>query len=100
MEHTDTIGPAGGRFFMVELVPHWPSLIGEEHPLPEHVVELRGGESAWLMSRLYQEFLMRGATTELSVESLLYELCAAASGTPALPQREPPWMAEIDRTIQ
>jgi len=54
MEHTDTIGPAGGRFFMVELLPHWTEMIAGEGSLPEHFVDLSGGDSAWLMSRLYR----------------------------------------------
>ena len=100
MEHTDTIGPAGGRFFMVELLPHWTEMIAGEGSLPEHFVDLSGGDSAWLMSRLYQEFLTRGATTELSIESLLYELCAFAVNIPEIPRQEPAWMADIDRHIQ
>jgi AraC family transcriptional regulator len=99
MEHTDTIGPAGGRFFMVELEPRWMEAISAR-PIPEQVVELRGGDAAWLMSRLYQEFLTRGATSELSMESLLYELCATVLELDALPTHEPPWMAEVDRSIQ
>jgi AraC family transcriptional regulator len=99
MEHTDTIGPAGGRFFMVELEPRWMEAISAR-PIPEQVVELRGGDPAWLMSRLYQEFLTRGATSELSMESLLYELCASVLEFDALPAHEPPWMAEVDRSIQ
>jgi AraC family transcriptional regulator len=100
MEHTDTIGPAGGRFFMVELSPRWIETIVDDGMLPEHVVELHGGEPSWLMSRLYQEFLTRGATTELSVESLLYELCGAVAGLTPLPADEPPWLAQVDRAVQ
>ncbi|HET9393667.1 MAG TPA: AraC family transcriptional regulator [Candidatus Rubrimentiphilum sp.] len=100
MEHTDTIGPAGGRFFMVELLPRWTEMIAAAGGLPEHFVELAGGDPAWLMSRLYQEFLTRDATTELSIESLLYELCAFAGHMPATPAHEPPWMADVDRNLQ
>jgi AraC family transcriptional regulator len=100
MEHTDTIGPAGGRFFMVELLPRWTEAMADDGALPAHFTELRGGEAAWLMSRLYQEFLTRGATSELSVESLLFELCAVAAGTPAVPPDEPAWMAHVDRQLQ
>jgi AraC family transcriptional regulator len=96
-EHTDTIGPAGGRFFMVELMPDWANAMSAEGELPEHFTELRGGDSAWLMSRLYQEFLTRDATTEFAVEALLYQLCATAAGASALPSEEPRWMADIDR---
>jgi len=100
MEHTDTIGRAGGRFFMVELLPRWTETIASDGSLPEHFVELSGGDPAWLMSRLYQEFLTRGATTELSIESLLYELCAFVLKMPAIPRQEPAWMADVDRRIQ
>jgi len=100
MEHTDTIGPAGGRFFMVELELRWTDLIAAQVDVPQQVVELRGGDAAWLMSRLYQEFLTRDATAELSVESLLYELCANVAGVQALPQHEPAWMPAVDRAIQ
>ena len=99
-EHTDTIGPAGGRFFMIELLPAWVEAMSAQGALPEHFTELRGGECAWLMSRLYQEFLMRGATTEFAVESLLYQLCATAADTAALPIEEPAWMSDVDRRIQ
>jgi AraC-like DNA-binding protein len=99
-EHTDTIGPAGGRFFMIELLPEWAEAMTAQGALPEHFTELRGGECAWLMSRLYQEFLMRGATTDFAVESLLYQLCATAADTAALPTEEPPWMSDVDRRIQ
>ncbi len=99
-EHTDTIGPAGGRFFMVELLPDCADAMNAEGELPEHFTELRGGDSAWLMSRLYQEFLTRDATTAFAVESLLYHLCATAAGASALPAEEPRWMSEVDRRIE
>jgi AraC family transcriptional regulator len=99
-EHTDTIGPAGGRFFMIELSPEWIDALSVHGALPEHFTELRGGDAAWLMSRLYQEFLTSGATTDFVVESLLYQLCATVAGAAALPPEEPEWLFEVDRRIQ
>jgi AraC-like DNA-binding protein len=99
-EHTDAIGPSGGRFFMIELLPELVEAVDTQGALPAHFTELRGGECAWLMSRLYQEFLVRVATTEFAVESLLYQLCATAAGAAALPAEEPAWMGDVDGLIQ
>jgi AraC family transcriptional regulator len=97
-EHTDTIGPTGARFFMIELLERWTKGT-EGEILPQHFTEMHGGNAAWLMSRLYHEFLA-AATTELTVEALLYELCATAIDPSELPGTEPTWMADLDKTLQ
>ncbi len=98
-EHTDTIGPAGARFFMLELFDRWTDAMSADGLLAEHFTEMRGGNAAWLMSRLYQEFLS-GATTSFAIESLLYELCATAAGAVEGGAAEPQWMSDVDRLIE
>jgi AraC family transcriptional regulator len=73
MRHTDAIGAAGARFFIVELDEHWADLAHGFMAAPVPVAEVRGGEAVWTALRLYLE-LRGGTLTELVVESALYEL--------------------------
>ena len=97
MQHTDTIGPSGGRFFTVELGERWTNVVAA---VRDNIVELRGGEPAWLMSRLYQEFLTRDAASPLTIESLLYELCASVGELAALPPEAPAWLGTVDAVVE
>jgi AraC family transcriptional regulator len=73
MRHTDAIGAAGARFFIVELDERWAELAHGFMAAPVPVAEVRGGEAVWTALRLYLE-LRGGTLTELGVESALYEL--------------------------
>jgi AraC family transcriptional regulator len=98
-EHTDTIGPNGCRLFFVELLPRWNDVMALLGPQPEHLVELNGGEPAWLALRLYQD-VISGALDPLTVEALLYELCDYAVSSHMRDTTEPPWLVVVDRVVQ
>jgi AraC family transcriptional regulator len=100
MEHTDTIGPAGGRFFMVELLRPWIHVIESLANVPTHLFELHGEEAAWLMLRLYHEFLSRAIASTLTVESLLFELCTHIATYGNEDREEPGWLGEVDVLVQ
>ncbi|HLI96198.1 MAG TPA: AraC family transcriptional regulator [Candidatus Baltobacteraceae bacterium] len=94
----EMLGPC--RFFAVNFLPRWERIIDELGGSPSHVFELHGGDPIWLALRLYREFLARGDSSEASVEALVYELCAYLAAHKIDDSHEPPWLAEIDRTIR
>jgi AraC family transcriptional regulator len=91
------LGPC--RFFAVDLLPHWESVIAELGGARAHVFELAGGDPVWLVLRLYREFLARADAAEATVEALTYELCAHVAARSAEELHEPAWLAQADAAV-
>ncbi|MBV9737857.1 MAG: helix-turn-helix transcriptional regulator [Candidatus Eremiobacteraeota bacterium] len=99
-EHHDSMGANGCRIFFIEVMPKWLDAIARLGGPPEHVFELHGGDPAWIALRLYHEFLARDAADPMTVESLLYELCAHVARVHDGDDREPPWLPTVDERIR
>ncbi len=98
MAHADTIGPNGARMFAVELEQTWQRAIAESGTMPAHLSELHGGEALWLVLRLYGQLGRARDVSALTVESLLYALCACIGKAPE-ERRPPPWLAPVVATL-
>jgi len=97
--HADRmLGPC--RFFAVDLLPRWDTVIAELGGTREHVFELAGGDAVWLVLRLYREFLSRADSAESNIEALVYELCADVAQRRLDDLQEPAWLAVADATVQ
>jgi AraC family transcriptional regulator len=94
----EMLGPC--RFFAVNLLPRWESVIAQLGGSPAHVFELHGGEPIWLVLRLYREFLARNESLYDLVEPLVYELCTYVARRRSEDLHEPAWLARVDRSIQ
>ena len=94
--HQDEIGPSGVRLFEIELRPTWRQRLQEcSATLDVARDDCKGGELLWLGVKLFREVLGVDASDELSVESLLSELIAAAARMPQENRHRPPWLGRI-----
>ena len=97
--HQDEIGPAGVRFFEIELRPVWKKSLAECATKPGSSSlelardDLGGGPLLWLTLRLFREIVSAVATDDLTIESLLSEILATALRPPA--RKAPRWLARI-----
>lgn len=97
--HEDEMFEAS-RFFAVNLLPSWETVIADLGGSPAHVFELHGGDPIWVALRLYREFLSRDDSAGAAVEALVYELCAHIAAQKSDDTHEPVWLSEVDRTIR
>ena len=95
--HQDEVGPPGVRFFEIEIRPSWRKRLEDcSTALDVPRDDCKGGELLWLAMKLFRE--VHGATNpdDLSIESLLVELMAAAARMPPDPELErPAWLSRI-----
>jgi AraC family transcriptional regulator len=91
------LGPC--RFFAVDLLPKWETVITELGGERAHVFELAGGDPIWLVLRLYREFLARANAGDAAVEALVYELCAHVAQRAGDESREPAWLSIADAAV-
>jgi len=95
--HQDEVGPPGVRFFEIEIRPSWRKRLEDcSTALDVPRDDCKGGELLWLTMKLFRE--VHGATNpdDLSIESLLVELMAAAARMPPGPELErPAWLSRI-----
>ena len=98
MSHADVIGPGGARMFAIELGPTWEEAILERGRIPAHLCELDGGEPLWLVLRLYGQLGRTADLAPLTVESLLFELCAHIGKAPD-DGREPEWLSGVVQAL-
>ena len=92
------LGPC--RFFAVDLLPRWETVIAELGGARAHVFELAGGDPVWLVLRLYREFLARADAAESAVEALIYELCAHVTARSPEEPHEPAWLSQADVALR
>jgi AraC family transcriptional regulator len=74
--HVDEIGPAGGRFFSVEVKTEWMERLRECLGKIELDSSLHEGDLAWLAMRLYREHKQADACSVLTMEGLVLEMLA------------------------
>jgi len=92
------LGPC--RFFAVDLMAPWETIIAELGGVRAHVFELSGGDPVWLVLRLYREFLARADDAMPAVEALVYELCAHVADRSADELHEPGWLSTADTVVR
>jgi AraC family transcriptional regulator len=85
LRHSDEIGEEGSVFFMIELAEPWNARLGDILDLKSVKVELGGHDLTWLAMRIFRELSEFTPESELHVESLLFELIAAAGRVPPGP---------------
>ncbi|HEY1867730.1 MAG TPA: AraC family transcriptional regulator [Candidatus Cybelea sp.] len=88
------------RFFAVDLLPRWESVIAGLGGARAHVFELTGGDPVWLVLRIFREFLARPDAAESTVEALVYELCAHVASRTLEEFREPAWLPAVDDVVR
>ena len=98
--HADTVGEGGCRFFIVELTDAWMETVASYGPVCEHLTDLHGGVATWLAVRLYNEYRNFDSTSQIVVESLLYELCGHIYRMKPDETEEPPWLHQTREKIE
>jgi AraC family transcriptional regulator len=95
--HQDEVGPPGARFFEVEIRPIWRHRLADcSAALDVARDDCKGGELLWLAMTLRREVHGSPAADDLSVESLLAELMAAAARMPSESKgQRPQWLRRI-----
>jgi AraC family transcriptional regulator len=93
--HQDEVGPNGVRFFEIEVRPSWRNRLADcSAALDVARDDCNGGELLWLGMKLFRE-IQGVAADDLSVESLLTELMAAAARMPRENNYRPAWLGRI-----
>lgn len=77
--HSDSFHDAGGRCFLVELMPNWIDRLAVSGVSLESSMDANNGELARLAIRLYKEFRYVDKVSPLSVEGLALEILASFS---------------------
>ncbi len=95
--HQDEVGPLGVRFFEVEIRPIWRNRLADcSAALDVARDDCKGGELLWLAMKLFREVHGSQPADDLSVESLLAELMAAAARMPSESKgQRPQWLRRI-----
>jgi AraC family transcriptional regulator len=97
--HQDEIGPAGVRFFEIELRPSWRNRLQDcSAALDVARDDCKGGELLWLAMKLFREMRGPAVPDDLSIESLLVELMAAVARRPR--EGKPQSAAWLSRIIE
>jgi AraC family transcriptional regulator len=98
--HHDEMG-AATRVFMIELGPEWLDTIASYGaPIPE-LQQVHGEDATWLAVRLHQEYLRGEAASDLTIESLLFELCGSAAEHGArVDIAVPAWLASVELEVE
>lgn len=98
-EHWDAIEESGCRMFFVELLAPWTHVTAAAQKRA-HLFEMDGSAPVWLVLRLHREFLAGDAASPLTIESVLFELCAYLSHPIPDASREPIWIAEAEAVLR
>jgi len=77
--HTGIVPRGGAEFFTAEVGESWLDYFRGPRSLNEAVYELSAGELTWLTVRLFREYREGAHASELSMESLLWEMLGAAA---------------------
>lgn len=90
-KHDGRIHRGGARLFNVAIGDAWIKKLREMRPEPETVSDCSGGELTCRGIELYREYRQGPAACALTVDSLIWELLAAASGFQMLERGAPHW---------
>jgi AraC family transcriptional regulator len=77
--HTGIVPRGGAEFFTAEVGVNWLDYFRGPRSLNEAVYELSAGEITWLTVRLFREYREGTHASELSMESLLWEMLGTAA---------------------
>jgi len=92
--HIDEIGPAGGRFFSVEVKTEWMDRLRECLGKVDLDAGLHEGDLAWLAMRLYREHKEADACSVLTMEGLVLEMLATVGRLKDIKeQHRPRWLS-------
>lgn len=92
--HIDEVGPAGGRFFSVEVKTEWMERLRECLGNVDLDSSLHEGDLAWLAMRLYREHKEADACSVLTMEGLVLEMLATVGRIKDVKERQQPrWLA-------
>ena len=92
--HIDEIGPAGGRFFSVEVKTEWMDRLRECLGSRDLDSSLHEGDLAWLAMRLYREHKQMDACSMLTIEGLVLEMLAIIGRMKDSKESQgPPWLS-------
>jgi AraC family transcriptional regulator len=98
--HHDAMGD-GTRVFMIELGESWMETIASYGAPVRELHQVRGEDATWLAVRLHQEFTRGADASDLTIESLLYELCGTvAEGGARLEIAVPAWLAAVESDVE
>jgi AraC family transcriptional regulator len=93
LEHRDEIGSQGGHFFTIELGLEWIERMEKYAPVPNTIMDLEGGDLAWLALRLFRELRSPHTCSPLAVEGLVMMMLAELGRTRATNERPAPrWL--------
>lgn len=100
LTHSDEIGPAGARFFTLEMAPELlDGRLRRRRPLAS-VRDLSGGPPVWMMVRLFRE-ASAGPAVPVSLEEQAAELVDEVAGAAGEhPRRAPSWLAGIQAVLE
>ena len=91
--HVDEVGPAGGRFFSVEVKMGWMDRLRECLGNVDLDSSLHEGDLAWLAMRLYREHKEADACSVLTMEGLVLEMLATVGRIKDTKERhQPRWL--------
>ena len=79
-KHYGRIAPGGLHLFTLELSASWIEEFAQVHREPETVHDRAGGKLTCLGIQLYREYQEGKAASPLTIDSLVWELLAAAAG--------------------
>jgi AraC family transcriptional regulator len=71
------LGGGGARLFHVEMAPHLIEALGDEGTLPDCSVDCHAGPLVSLSQRLYREFRLADAASDLTIEGISLEIIGA-----------------------
>lgn len=96
LTHRDEIGNHGGHFFNIELDAHWMKYLGEYSFVPDQPVGSDGPNLTWLALRLYREFKVPHAYSDLGIEGLVMTMLAELTRTRITNEkRAPKWLTQV-----
>ena len=90
-KHDGRIHGGGARLFTVEIGEAWMKELREMRPEPETVNDCIGGELTCRGIELYREFRQGPVACSLTVDSLIWEVLAAAAGFQVHDSEAPGW---------
>jgi AraC family transcriptional regulator len=92
---------AATRVFMIELGPEWLDTIASYGDQIRELQQVHGEDATWLAVRLHQEYLRGDAASDLTIESLLFELCGSAAKHGArVDIAVPAWLASVELEVE
>jgi AraC family transcriptional regulator len=79
-KHDGQIAPCGAHFFTVAIGRSWLNEFRELRPEPETVCDTKGGDLTCGGIQLYRELRSEPVACSLTIDALIWEILAAASG--------------------